>query len=312
MRVLMLSINDWAGAGHLLVQSLQSVGIDAKLYVSGSNRYKHPRVSLNLGEAKRFARTCNIIQYMHSEKVKLNVNLSDKKMVVFHGGGKFRTNSEKICRLFNPIVECSLIQTYDLFGRGCKNEKWLLPPIDTKGIKPVYQTDGEKIIVGHYPSSPRGKGSENINRLIKKIRNKVPDFEYRCSYDKVPWKKQIERMSSVDIYVERMSLKGYGKQNKNKWFTTGCWGITALEAASLGKIVVTNFLDHDQYKKDYGKCFLQIANSEDDMEKLLIKLLSIPKKDLLKLKRKTRKWAEDYHSFEVVGSRLKKIYEEIL
>jgi glycosyltransferase involved in cell wall biosynthesis len=308
----MLSVHDWAGAGYLLIQSLQSVGVDAKLYVSGSNKYKHPRVSLNIDEARRFARTCNIIQYMHSEKVELNIDLSDKKIVVFHGGGKFRNNPENICRIFNPIVDCSIIQTYDLFGLGCKNEKWLLPPIDTKGIRPVYQTEGKNIIVGHYPSSPRGKGSDNVNRLIKKIRNKVPVFDYRYSYNKVPWQKQIKRMSSVDIYVERMSLKQHGKQNKNKWFKTGGWGITALEAASLGKIVVTNFLDHDQYKKEYGKCSLQIANSENDMEKLLIKLLSIPKKDLLKLKQKTRKWAETYHSFEVVGLRLKKIYEEIL
>ena len=60
----------------------------------------------------------------------------NKKVVVFHGGGKFRLNHKAICSQFNPIVDCSLIQTYDLFGLGAKDERWLLPPIDLSKIKP--------------------------------------------------------------------------------------------------------------------------------------------------------------------------------
>ena len=311
MKILLLAINDWAGLGNLLTQSLLSVGVDAKLYISSSIKYNHPTTSLNIKDAKKFAHTCDIIQYMHSEKVNLNINLSNKKIVVFHGGGKYRNNIERICQIFNPIVDCSIIQTYDLFGLGSKNDKWLLPPVDIKNIKPVYKTQGKKIIIGHYPSSPKGKGSENIKRIIESIRDKVPEFEYRYSYKKVPWQQQINRMASVDIYIERMSLKQQDKRDKNKWFKTGVWGITALEASALGKIVVTNFFGNDQYKKEYGKHYLQVANSNKDMKTLLIQLLSIPKNNLLKLKHKTRNWVERSHSFEAVGSRLRKIYEKL-
>jgi len=311
MKILLLAKNDWSGVGNLLTQSLLSVGVDAKFYVSKLGNYKHPCTSIGVNEAKRFSIECDIIQFMHSEKLEFGINLVGKKIVVFHGGGKFREGHERICKIFNPIVDCSLIQTYDLFGLGAKNEKWILPPIDTKSIKPIYETKGKKIIVAHFPSSRITKGSDNIIKIIENIRNKVSDFEYRYSYKKVCWREQIERMSAVDIYVERMSLKTKGKRNK-KWSKTGVWGMTALEAAALGKVVLTNFLGESEYKKQYGKCYLQIANSEKDMESILIKLLSKSKDELLKLKYKTRKWVENYHSLESIGLRLKKTYEEII
>ena len=311
MKVLILALRDWAGVGNLLTQSLCSVGIDARFYVGRPTLYKHPRTSIGINEAINFSKECDIIQYMHSEKVPINVDLTNKKIVVFHGGGKFRWGSNKVCKIFNGIVDCSLIQTHDLLGLGAKNEKWLLPPIDTEEIQPVYSTRGKKIIVGHYPSSRKTKGSDRIEKIIKNIKNKVPDFEYRCSYKRVPWKKQIKRMSTVDIYIERMSLKGKGKRGKDKLARTGVWGMTALEAAALGKIVVTNFIGHKRYRKEYGNCSLQICNSETSMENTLVRLLSTPKKNLLDLKKKTRRWVEDYHSFEVIGNRLRRIYEEI-
>jgi len=311
MKVLILAVHDWGGVGNLLAQSLRSVGVNAKFYVSKATPFCHPSICINLGQAREFAKSCDVIQFMHSEKFPLNVNISNKKLAVFHGGGKYRHNSKQISKKFNAIVGLSIIQTYDLFGLGAKYEKWLLPPIDTHIIKPVYETEGDKIIVGHYPSSPKGKGSETIHKIINNVKNEVPDFEYRYSYDKVPWKEQMKRISKVDVYIERMSLKQQGKKNKKLWYKTGVWGMTALEAAALGKVVVTNFLGHDKYKKEYGHCGLQVANSEKDMEQLLIQLLSKPKEDLLKLKEETRKWVEENHNLQAVGMRLRGMYEKL-
>lgn len=311
MRVLILAQNDWGGLGNLLTKSLCSVGIDAKFYLSGQTIYRHPDISISKASARKFSETCDIIQYMHSTKVPLNINLSKKKFVVFHGGGKYRERYIEVCKQFNPMVECSLVQTYDLLGKGCKNEKWILPPMDTEQINPVYKTKGKKIIIGHYPSSSKNKGSKNIQKIIDNIRDKVPDFEYRHSDKRVPWNKQMKRMSEVDIYIERLSFFTQGKSDRKKWNKTGVWGMTALEAASLGKIVLTNFLGAERYKKEYGECYLQVADSEKEMEQLLIKLLQKPKDSLLKLKQDTRKWVETNHSLKAIGIRLKKIFEEI-
>lgn len=309
MNVLLLAKNDWAGLGNTLTKCLCEVGVNAKIYTIRKNRYNHPSVSINKKQAIKFSRKCDIIQYMHSEKVPFNIDLNNKKVVVFHGGGKYRNHHENLCRIFNPIVDCSIIQTYDLFGLGAKNEIWLLPPIDTQLITPNYETNGKKIIIGHFPSSSYGKGTKNVNRIIEEIKPFVPPFEYRFSDKRIKWNAQISRMSEVDIYIERMSMTKIEKNGKLA--RTGVWGMTALEAAALGKIVVTNFYGRKYYKKDYGECVLQSANSEDEMKGILIKLLNTPKKDLLPLKQMTRKWVEEKHSFEVIGNRLRSIYERI-
>ena len=307
MKVLLLANTDWAGLGNHLTEGLCRVGVDAKLYCRTKGTYKHRNNSITKHQAIKFSKECDIIQYMHSEKVDLNINLKGKKIVVFHGGGKYRDNPQRICNIFNDLVDCSIIQTYDLFGLGAKNEKWVLPGIDVKLIKPVYN-DNDKIVIGHYPSSKIGKGSEAVERIIKNIQGKVPDFDFKCSYKRVPWEHQLRRMSTVDIYIERMSLQ---KKTKNGWKRTGVWGMTALEAAALGKIVVTNFYGKKFYKKEFGEYALQVADSEKQMTHLLINLLNKSKSELLTLKQQTRKWVEEKHSLEVIGSQLKNIYENI-
>jgi hypothetical protein len=307
MKVLLLANSDWAGLGNNLTESLCRVGVDAKFYSKNRGIYKHRNNSISKFQAIEFSKSCDVIQYMHSEKVNLNINLKGKKVVVFHGGGKYRDNPQKICNLFNNIIDCSVIQTYDLFGLGAKNEKWLLPGIDVANIKPIYKNN-KKIVVGHYPSSKIGKGSENVKRIIENIKDKVPEFEFRYDNKRVPWKLQLKRMSGIDIYIERMSL---GNNTKFGWKRTGVWGMAALEAAALGKIVVTNFYGKKFYKKQFGDYALQVADSEKQMETLLISLLTKNKNELLELKKKTRKWVEEKHSFEVVGAQLRGIYEKI-
>ena len=117
-------------------------------------------------------------------------------------------------------------------------------------------------------------------------------------------------MSEVDIYIERMNMFRYSEKRKKKR-RTGVWGVTALEAACLGKVVVTNFYGREVYEKEYGECALQSANSEEEMETILINLLSKPKSELMELKKKTRLWVEEYHTFEKVGMKLRRIYEEL-
>jgi glycosyltransferase involved in cell wall biosynthesis len=311
MKVLILALKDWANLGNILKKCLIHVGVDARFYTQiPTTRLKNGE-SIKKQEAIEFSKECDVIHFMHGLKPDIPIDLRNKKVVVLYGGSNYRQKSKEICAEFNKIVDCSLIQTYDLFGLGAKNEIWFLPPVDTENIKPIYDGINEKIIVGHYPSNPKGKGSKNINRIINNIRYDAPIFEYRYNSNRVLWEEQLERMSKVDIYIERMNLLQQGYRNKSKWYRTGVWGMTALEAAALGKIVITNFYGEEQYIKEYGKCALQVANSEKDMEKILIKLLSMSHDDLLKLKMKTRKWVETFHSFDVVGNKLRGIYENL-
>jgi len=304
MKVLILAFSDWANMGNILTKCLLSVGVDAKFYTQNPTTRLKKGESVSKRQAINFSKNCDIIQYMHSVKVKIPIDLKGKKVVVYHGGSKYRQNSKRLNSFWNPIINCAIIQTYDLYGLGAKNEKWLLPPIDTKNLRAVYKTKNKNIIVGHYPSSEKEKGSQIIQRNIDFIKKEIPNFEYKFSSDRVLWEDQIKRLQDVDIYIEMMKLKQGDRQY-------GHWGMSALEAAALGKIVITNFFGYEEYIKQYGKCALKVANNEKELTDILIKLLNMPVEELIKLKIATRKWVEKNHSYHVVGSKLRSIYESL-
>jgi hypothetical protein len=122
--------------------------------------------------------------------------------------------------------------------------------------------------------------------------------KYQGSSDFVPWEQNIKRMQNIDIYIETINLKINGKK-------FGEWGNTCLEAAACGAIVCTNCLEYKKYESEYNtKLPLCISNSEDDLYNNLVQLLNMDRVKLLELKKKTRKWCEDYHSIKKTGERL--------
>ena len=103
-------------------------------------------------------------------------------------------------------------------------------------------------------------------------------------------------MSECDIYIEQIC--------KHEW------GITALEAAALGKIAITTFRGLEEYRKQYGDCELVVANTENELRERVEEIMSWTPEQILEKKKATRRWVETYHSFEAVGQRLKKIIGE--
>lgn len=308
MKVILISINDNSNVGYNFEQSLKSVDVDAisfckyihKLqYLNHSKCYSYPR------ELLHYVNKSDIIIFMHSKYIRLETDLSSKKIFVFHGGTTYRQNPEIINKIFNPIVEKSLIQTGDLLDLGAKNQQWILPSVDTDLLLPCYERVDEKLIISHYPTgyAKDTKGSSIILKVITKMQND-PDikdkFIFNFSEKKVPWKQNIERVKLCDIYLEAFNLTFQGKKY-------GEFGVAGLEAASLGKILVTHFLSSERYKKVFGNHPIQVINCEDQIEKVLRFLLSLNKQDLHNLKVQTRNWVENVHGLKPTGKRLKKI-----
>jgi hypothetical protein len=97
---------------------------------------------------------------------------------------------------------------------------------------------------------------------------------------------------------------------QNKQLKYGEWGVSAIEAAALGKIVITHFLSHKKYEQVYGQHELCVANTPSDIAVHLESLLELSDDELLKRRKATRSWVEKFHSFKAVGTRLKEeIYE---
>jgi hypothetical protein len=313
MNVLLIAHNDWANLSYVLSQCLKKVGIEATALVS-SILYKYPEHGTyfrKIDQVRKYAKKADIIIFMHSQWVNTGVDLKTKRVFVFHGGSAYREGYEKINKIFNPIVEKSIIQTGDLFGLGAKNEVWLLPAVDIDKLKPVYKKQGDKLIVGHFPSGSIVKSSEGINKVIEKISHELGHrFEYVFSSDKVSWSKQIKRVSECDIYVEACTPRLKSKRSSKK-YKYGEWGVAGIEAAALGKVVISHFLSHERYKQEYGECSIKVANSFDEIEKHLRELLMLDDNQLLQIREDTRLWVERFHSYYSVGKRLKKIIYRI-
>jgi hypothetical protein len=306
MKVLFLAIHDWANMAYMLARSLHTTGIEAEAVATKEDFdlvRSYPRRATHIPDWNELVSVMDIsdiIVFMHSHPglLEMPYNFRAKKCAVFHGGSEYREKPEFICELFNPLVYVSLTQTGGLLNLGAKNEVWLLPPIDVEAIKPVFTEYDDKPIVAHFPRGPALKGSEMISRVVGRLRT-VHDFTYLYSPYAVEWPENMRRISRCDIYVAACKPFIDGKKYG------GGIEITDLEAAAMGKIVVTHFTEKERYLAEYGSCPLLVANDEEQMERRLTECLVDYKEQGMALRLETRKWVEENHSFTAVGKRLK-------
>lgn len=314
-RVLFLSTSDYACMGYTLARALEAVGVGALAICTKPS----PRVPLN-----KQAMVCprnvlyglihnaQVIVWMHSVLTRLPKNIiRGKKLVVFHGGTRYRKNAPRLAAKFNFMVDLSLTQTGELLNRGAKNEHWLLPPVDTEGILPDYSfSNARKLVIGHFPSHRSNlliKGTNLITSVMSSL-NKGPwrdkfIFRTRRNAATVPWEHNLKEMAQCDIYIESLSHAEPRNTNKHDW------SVQALEACALGCITITNFKFANQYKKVYGDHGLLVANSGDALKSILIKLFQKDRAELLALKERSRRWVEISHSYVAIGRRLKAILQ---
>ena len=83
----------------------------------------------------------------------------------------------------------------------------------------------------------------------------------------------------------------------------GNFGITALEAAAMGKPVITNCKDLEVYNKHYGDAFFISANSENEFLQVVNELT---KKSIAKIiSHSTRNLVVKNHSYIATGNYFK-------
>jgi hypothetical protein len=313
--ILFFATSDWANVGYNYAQALRSVGVKAKafaLYPEVFSYTKQAEIYSSFDRMEKLVRSADTIIFMHSDDhfMKLPFNLKDKRVGVFHGGTRYRFNPAVYNSIWNPLVEFSIIQTGDLLDKGAKNQMWLLPGLDMKRIKPKAAIKDKQGLVkfAHYPNKAAIKGTVFIQNAVNKAQRKhklIWDCDEERTFD---WKANQDRMAKCDVYIEACMPKQPNTVT-GKEFTYGEWGVQGLEAAAMGKVVITHFLSHERYEKEYGPCPLLYANNEQEVLKRVKECCEMGIDGVRDLGRKTRKWAEKYHSYEAVGARLKKFLE---
>ena len=124
---------------YSLSECLNAVGVDSSAYCTRQPHFDYPEhaiVTQSPEELEPVLEKADTIVFMHScpKLLEIPFDFRKKRCVVFHGGSEYREKPDFINELFNPLVDISLTQTGSLLNLGAKNEKWLLPPIDTASL----------------------------------------------------------------------------------------------------------------------------------------------------------------------------------
>ena len=313
---LMLTMDDWANTGFRFNKCLRMLGLEALMFKGALHPFLYPEQAMihpnfkGLSEAgipnlDEIAREADVLHFVASTLVDTGVLLRDKKVVMQHGGSIYRQKHEEINDQYNKFVDATIIQCPDLLGLGANNETLIYYPVDTDWIQPVYEPKADVPIIGHFPSNPEVKGTKLIVEAMDELEKSGLKFHFVCETNRISWTENLKRMADCDIIIETCAPEQNGKKY-------GEWGNTALEAAALGKVVITNTLSEDVYRKEYGELPLLIANDKDAIKEHIGYLLRLP--DVLNQhKHVTRGWVETHHSMQATAKRLwERVYSKLL
>jgi hypothetical protein len=294
MKVVNICRNDYANFSHDNANALRSVGVDCYDYKLAPHPFKYSEQSqiVTNGQLKSLTRDADYIQIMHSDP-NLLYHISDRPLIVWHTGTRYRQQHGEINNHFNPRVKRSVFNQPEFGGKGAKNEIYCVGAIDTDKFVPDYYKSGQPII-GHYPSNWDVKGTDTIVEVMDRLKAKYKKLDFRYSKDRVPYDQQLKRLEKCHVYVEMFALLQGGQPY-------GSWGITTLETAAMGKVVVTN----DQFDQIYFNHYKRLPgiikiNTTDELYDE-IEGLSKNTKWLKNEQRSARQWVEDYHSYKATG-----------
>lgn len=327
----MLTLDDWANTGYRFCKCIEMLGINIIGYKGNPHNFCYPKqlaihssitnakylrespIIVHTTDLANLVERAKAVHFIASTLVDTGIDLHDKKVVMQHGGTTYRLNAEANNTFLNTFVNKHIIQFPSILGLGAKNEHLIYYPVDTEFIKPdgYDRMNRDKLIIGHFPSDWTSKGTKTILNVIRKLEE---DSRYKDKFEyvglryldnnrRVFWYDNLERMRQCDVIIETIMPELRGKP-------FGEWGNTALEAAAMGKVVITNTLNMNTYRKEYGTIPLHFANNGEELKNAIIECLAF---DLKKAKKNHREWAHENHGMKATSKRIGKlIYGDLL
>jgi hypothetical protein len=311
MKILLLGYDDDANVASDLSRALNSVGHDAQAYASGPHPLAYRKEAIPLVQIdKSFANDADIVDYYNSHQVDLpDIDLTNKPVVVQHGGSRYRRNFQDFNTFWNPLASATVLRTGDLWTLGAStanNPVHVIPPIDTDYLQPRDRSKNKKLVIGHFPTNPSNKGTYLI---IKQLHDLLEDpqisqhLELRTRNRVLPWKKHISEVAACDVIID-------GVQPTIEGLPYGEPGVASREAASLGCGVITHHAHKSIYESVYGQgCPYLIANDSTTLKTQLLKVSSMSSKHLHKWQEQSREWVVSKHSYKPTAERyIKEVY----
>lgn len=291
--VVSFCMEDHANFMYENARALKAVGINVRAMKMKAHPYGYPEQAeiVPLAKVREAIRHADVVQVFFNTRAfdLIRPWCKGKRIFMYYAGTEFRVNASAYLRQMNPIVERSVIALSEFAGMGAKNESYLSVTVDTDAIQMQPWSGGR--VVGHYPSSATVKGTDTIRKAL----DGMPDID--IDTELVPYADSLRRMQRCDIYVELFAPTNNGKPY-------GSFGTTAVEAAAMGKVVITQNLHADVYLQAYGDCPLILVTEPEQIRAEVERLRAMPEKEFAKLREVSRKWAEDKHSYIATGKRL--------
>lgn len=309
MKILCLSYDDYANFGHEIATSLLLVGCEVRSLKMKRHCFEYLQQATVASEEKiiEAIKWADVIQIFHSSVKCLELvqnHAGGKAITVWHTGSPYRRDPEGMNKLFNPWVRMSFTDQTEFMQLGASNLQYCAAAIHTDRIRMSDKMPAAPYRFAHYPSNMEVKGSKEIREAMERLKESYPQrFTYDFSYERIPHPRQIDRMATCDIYLELFKPELDGKPY-------GCYGVTAFEAAALGKVVVTQSL-FPVYRKAYG-CDLPfwICNSITELDETLERLVISRPYEIRSRQHHTRQWLEKHHSYQATGTRVLSLLRE--
>lgn len=339
--VVMLMIFDWANTGWRFAKCLEMIGLRVFAFKGWYHQFgyaeqvpihpdlykeavkfeggaKNPMwVDISSPHLSRMVESTKVVHFRDTCVINTGINLEDKLVVVQHGGRAYRVNHKLYNDTFGYFIDKTIIQMPDILGKGAPNEELIYYPVQCN--HPLFtpnfkRASKDHIILGHFPTSQFAKGSEAFVRASKRAYKEYNNLRFIGTHSfsqadnmLLLWPDHLKRVQQCDVILETCAEVAQGKP-------FGEWGNQCIEAAALGKIVITNSHSAELYRKEYGEGFApRIANNEDDVYRHLCEIGQLSDAELMEEKERSRKWVEKYHSMEATAQRLwDKIYKDLL
>ena len=282
MKVVNICVDDHANFMWNIHKSLLTVGVDSYAYKLNPHPFNYPEQADLINPSLLNTIEADIVLIHHSDW-ELEKFFTDR-IAYFHTGTKYRTRKDTI-RQQTQYAELNLIALPEFHNTGLTNEHYVIGSVEEpKGAI------GVDYKFGHFPSNPDVKGTDIIIKAFKDAG--VP---LTVSTERVGYAEQLNRMQKAQVIVELFNPMLGGNMY-------GSFGMTALEAASYRKVVLThNITGQELYQKTYGECELVICNTYNELKNNILKYNNI---DVYEKANATYLWWTTKHSPRATGQRV--------
>ncbi len=315
IKVIMLSVGDFAGSGNKIKESVLSQDKNIEMYsvVIKSHKYGYPS-DFTLSEKNRvkiqkLINDCDIIHFKGDDMPKRNwyglTIPENKKIVLTVGGSGFRRGDDpRLCLEWHPIKDYLEITDFrstitpDLNYPEFKGV-YIPHALNTKKEKITWESK-ESLIIQHSPSNRSKKGSNDIILpALEELKKEDIDIEIEF-LENLSNRECVERKKNGSIFIDQIC-------------ETGFYGMSAIESMQFG-IPVIAWISENAKEQSKGKinsdCPVIICRDKEEV-KNKIRYYSNNREELERLSKKTKEYADNLHSFESIGKTWSEIYKKL-